>query len=99
MSEYIELTEKFPEENEIVNFRDYNGVSYYGFYILPYRAYPNSYFDPLTLAKWCIIERNGNWHETNIKPVGWKCLCEADSELGRTMMRGHYIKNRQGETR
>lgn len=92
MSQYINLTEKFPEENDIVNFRDYNGVSYYGFYILPYRAYPNSYFDPFKLAKWCIIGQNGNWHKTDVRPVEWKSLCKIGSEMGHNMMRGHYIK-------
>ena len=49
MNEFIKLSERFPEENDLVYFHDGNGDIYRGFYTLPYRAYPNSYFDPYKL--------------------------------------------------
>lgn len=91
MDDFINLSEQFPEETDIVCFEDYNNIRYFGFYILPYRAYPNSYFDPYKFAQWCIIEQNGNWHPTDIKPLRWKRLCSVYSELGHDMMRGHYV--------
>lgn len=88
----VKLTERFPEEDDIVEFTDYAGNRYWGFYILPYRAFPNNYFDPHKLARWCVIDVNGNWYGTDIKPVEWKFLCKVNEAVDGQIMRGHYIK-------
>ena len=92
MNEFIKLSERFPEENDIVYFHDGNGNIYRGFYILPYRAYPNSYFDPYKFAKWCVISGYGNWEETSIIPVDWSFICKTGTPEGDRIMCGHYIK-------
>lgn len=88
----IKLSERFPEENDIVYFHDGNGSIYRGFYILPYRAYPNSYFDPYKFAKWCVISGYGNWEETSIIPVDWSFICKTGTPEGDRIMCGHYIR-------
>ena len=49
MNEFIKLSERFPEENDIVYFHDGNGSIYRGFYILPYRAYPTAILTRISL--------------------------------------------------
>lgn len=81
--------DKVPKEREIVEYKTYTGFNYYGFYILPYRKYPNSYFDPFKLAKWCYVDPNtGNWMEMDDKPVVWR-KTDIDFPFGE------YIPNRR----
>ena len=92
MNEFVKLSERFPEENDLVYFRDGNGDIYRGFYILPYRAYPNSYFDPYKFAKWCVVSGYGNWEEASVIPVDWSFICKTGTPEGNRIMCGHYIK-------
>ena len=92
MNEFVKLSERFPEENDLVYFHDGNGDIYRGFYILPYRSYPNSYFDPYKFAKWCVISGYGNWEETSIMPVDWSFICKTGTPEGDRIMCGYYIK-------
>lgn len=49
---YTKIVDDIPEEGDIVEFKTWNGEICVGFYTLPYRAYPNSFFDPFKLARW-----------------------------------------------
>ena len=42
--EYTKIVDDIPEEGDIVEFKTWDGEICVGFYILPYRAYPNSFF-------------------------------------------------------
>lgn len=77
--EYTNIVDDIPEEGDIVEFKTWHGEICVGFYILPYRAYPNSFFDPFKLARWCEVDFEGSWHPTNKKPISWRLLAKHSS--------------------
>ena len=78
--EYTKIVDDIPEEGDIVEFKTWDGEICVGFYTLPYRAYPNSFFDPFKLAHWCEVDFEGSWHPTNKRPIEWKLLAKRGSE-------------------
>lgn len=85
MEEWIDINDSIPEEREIVEYKVYNGFNYYGFYILPYRKYPNSYFDPFKFAEWCFVDPvTGNWISVGDKPIAWR-------KVDRCIPKGKYL--------
>lgn len=88
--EYTKIVDDIPEEGDIVEFKTWNGEICVGFYILPYRAYPNSFFNQFKLSRWCEIEFTGSWHPTDKKPVEWRLLAKHGSESEKNFLCGEY---------
>lgn len=85
MGEWTDIADRIPEEREIVWYKTSDNVCHYGFYVLPYRAYPNGYFDPFKLASWCSGSLDtGNWRHTDEKPVAWM-------PTNQNILKGEYI--------
>lgn len=87
---YTKIVDDIPEEGDIVEFKTWNGEICVGFYILPYRAYPNSFFDPFKLANWCEVDFEGYWHPTNKKPISWRLLAKHGSNDGKNLLCDSY---------
>ncbi len=88
--EYTKIVDDIPEEGDIVEFKTWNGEVCIGFYTLPYRAYPNSFFDPFKLARWCEVDFEGSWHPTNKKPTSWRLLAKHGSNDEKNLLCGSY---------
>lgn len=88
--EYTKIIDDIPEEGDIVEFRTWDGKTAIGFYTLSYRAYPNSFFDPFKLARWCEVDFTGSWHPTDKIPVEWKLLAKRGSEGEKHFLCGRY---------
>ena len=88
--EYTKIVDDIPEEGDIVEFKTWDCKTVIGFYTLPYRAYPNSFFDPFKLAHWCEVDFEGSWHPTNKNPIEWKLLEKRGSESEKSFLCGSY---------
>ena len=90
--EYTKIVDDIPEEGDIVEFKTWDVEICVGFYTLPYRAYPNSFFDPFKLARWCEVICYGCWIPTTKKPVEWRLLAKHGSQVGREVyLCGCYV--------
>ena len=89
-TKYTNIVDYIPERGDIVEFRTCDGEICVGFYTLPYRAYPNSFFDPFKMARWCEVDFEGCWHPTNKKPIEWKLLANRGSESEKNFLYGYY---------
>lgn len=74
--EYTNIVDDIPEEGDIVEFKTYDGKTAIGFYTLPYRSYPNSFFDPFKLAHWYEVICYGCWVQTTKKASRMEIACK-----------------------